>query len=90
MQPVRALQEAARAARQALVLLLVRPGDRELQKVKPLLLTAVSVVVLYGLWLLLKFVFTMIEVRHALLREERSGAADPRTLGGERSRRADA
>ena len=68
------------------MLLLVRPGGGELQKVNALLLTAVSVAITYGLILLLRFTFTMIDERHALLREERSGAADPRTFGGERRR----
>ena len=50
------------------------------------LLILVSIVlVLYGLWLLLAFVFTMLEVRHALMREERLRAAEPRNNGVERS-----
>ena len=41
--------------------------------------------VLYGLWLLMEFVFEQIENYHALVREERLRAAEPRTNGAERS-----
>jgi len=51
----------------------------------PWLLLGLSAAVLYGLWLLLAFVFTMLEVRHALMREERLRAAEPRNNGVERS-----
>ena len=49
-------------------------------------LRLVSVVgVLYGLWLLMALVFNMLDVRHALMREERLRAAEPRNNGVERS-----
>ena len=49
-------------------------------------LILVSVVgVLYGLWLLMGFVFNMLDVRHALMREERLRAAEPRNNGAKRS-----
>jgi len=37
--------------------------------------------VLYGLWLLMGFTFHMLDVRHALMREERLRAAEPRNNG---------
>lgn len=49
----------------------------------PWILIAVSLLVLYGLLLLLGQVFLVIETYHAARREERTRAADPRNNGGE-------
>jgi hypothetical protein len=53
--------------------------------VSPWLILGFVCLIIYALWLLLAFVFTMLEVRHALMREERLRAADSRNNGREQT-----